>query len=131
MKKISTSIESKLWENWSRWKDSEALKRASNFPLEFIRNMTGGKDQIDEKFKDFLKEYFHPKGLKRNYLLAVFNRSHRMTVRLSEWMGQIFVSIALFEPGGKESLFELTVIYRDHFSVEYQSMKHPVNFPNG
>ena len=131
MKKISTSIEPKLWKNWSRWKDSEAFKRASDFPLEFIRNMTGGNDLIDERLKDFLKEYLRPEGLKRNYLLAVFKRSHRITVYLSEWMGQIFVSIALFEPGGKESLFELTVIFRDHFSADYQGMKPPVNFPNG
>jgi hypothetical protein len=131
MKQICTSIEPKLWEKWDLWKDSEALRRASGFPLEFIRNMTGGNDLIDKRFKDFLKEYFYPEGLKRNYLLAVFKRSHCMTVNLSEWMGQIFVSIALFEPGGKESLFELTVIFRDHFSAEYQGMKPPVNFPNG
>ncbi len=131
MKKISTSIEPKLWENWDEWKDSDAFRRASIFPLEFVRNMTGGKDAIDESFRVCLKEYLQPGGSKRDCLLSVFRRSNRMTVYLSEWSGQIFVSIALFERGNKESLFELSVIFKDHHSAGYQFMKPPVNIPNG
>ncbi len=127
MKKISISIEPKLWAKWDRWKDSEELRRAFGFPCEFIRNLKGGKDKIDDQFKDFLRDYLRPDGPKRELLLAVFRRSRRMTVHLSEWMGQIFVGIALFEPRREESLFELTVIFAEHRSASYQWMKPPIN----
>ncbi|MFA6353484.1 MAG: hypothetical protein WCW93_00960 [Candidatus Paceibacterota bacterium] len=129
MKKINTSIDPKLWVQWNAWKDSPVLKSASSFPFSFIQNMTGAKDDIDEKFKDFLGEYLRPEGVKRNYLLAVFRNSNRMTVVLSEWINQIFVDLSLYEPGMKESSFELVVIFRQGFSVGYSFMKPPTNLP--
>jgi len=125
MKKISVFIDKSLTETWNEWIGTPQLNDAMRFPYDFMCNMAGKPDQIDERYKNFLGKWFLENGENRKDILTAYGKSNRMKIVLSDWRQQVFVDLSLYGSRSKESLFRLIVIFNSR-GVDYSFSKPPL-----